>query len=95
MDVPDNNDMFEMGIYEASGTSIHNVEEDIESWAMQSMPLMSDLSSDSQRTPLVSLPLDSSGMYHTTLCYGMVSRSLILLSAMSVPIVCVVAHSDL
>ena len=57
----------------ASSTSIHNVEEGIESWATQSMPLTSDPSSDSQATPLESLPLDSPVKYPTALCYGMVS----------------------
>jgi hypothetical protein len=73
----------------ASGTSIHNVEEGIESWVTQSMPLASDMSSDSQGTPLQSLLLDSPVKYPTALCYGMVSCILILLSAMSVSIVCV------
>jgi hypothetical protein len=57
----------------ASSTSIHNVEEGIESWATQSMPLTSNPPSDPQGTPLESLPLDSPFKYPTALCYGMVS----------------------
>ena len=73
----------------ASGTSIHNVEEGIESWAMQAMPLTSDPSSDSQGTPLETLLFDSPIRDPTCLCYGMVSCTLILLSAMSASIVSV------
>lgn len=67
----------------ARGASIHNVEEDIESWATQAMPLTSDISFDSQGVPLESLPLDSRVRDPTFLCYGMVSCNSILLSASS------------
>ena len=75
-----------MRINGASGTSIHNVEEGIESWATQAMPLTSDPSSDLQGTSLESLLLDSPVRDPTCLCYGMVSYTLILLLAMSASI---------
>jgi len=78
--------MFEMNV--ASDTSVRNVEEDIESWATQSMPLTRELVSDTQETSSESLLLDPPVRCHTSICYGMVSYASILLTA-NIPIVCV------
>ncbi len=71
--------MLEVEINQARSTPIHNVEEDIESWAMQAMPLTREPVSDSQGTRLEPLPLDYSNRDSVDLCYGMVSRNLFLL----------------
>jgi hypothetical protein len=70
-----------MDVDAASGTSIHNVEEGIEWWATQSMPLMIDLLLDSDETPSTTLPSDISVGDRAVVSYGMVSCTSILLSA--------------
>jgi hypothetical protein len=65
--------MLQMDIERDSGTSIHNVEEGIECWATQSMPLMIDPSFDSQESSPAVLPPAAPASDIAVICYGMVS----------------------
>ncbi|KAG0649190.1 ATP-dependent helicase GTA, partial [Hyphodiscus hymeniophilus] len=74
-DFLDVNGMLGVEMDGAIGTSIHNVEEGIESWATEAMPLTGDLSYDSQATPSESFPPDSITRDPAYLCYGMIYRT--------------------
>jgi hypothetical protein len=72
-DFPDGNGLLGMDIDAASGTSIHNVEEGIEWWATQSMPLMIDPLLDLDKTASTPLPPNIPVSDSTIVSYGMVS----------------------
>lgn len=78
---------FEMGTEETNSTSMHNVEEGIESWATQLMPLMNDPLSNSHGAQIQSLPSNASVEHSADVCYGMVGRILFFPSATRVFII--------
>lgn len=80
--------MFQMELEGPSGAVIHNVEENIEWWATQSMPAAIDPLLDLQETLPGPMPSDFTVSEPTLVCYGMVSNpfsssSLLLASLLS------------
>jgi hypothetical protein len=73
-DFPNGNDVLQMDIDGASGTSTHIVEEGIEWWATHSMPSIDPLL-DSQVTPPEGVSTDGPVNESTIICYGMVGTS--------------------
>jgi hypothetical protein len=72
-DFPDGNDVFRMESEGPGGVAIHNVEEGIEWWAMQSMPAVIDPLLDSQESIVEPIPSDFTVDGPIIVCYGMVS----------------------
>lgn len=77
-DFPNGGDALQINIDQDSGLSIHNVEENIECWATQTMPLMIDPSLDSQESSQQASPPDVPVGDTALVCYGMVSHTLLL-----------------
>jgi hypothetical protein len=77
-DFPNGSDALQINIDEDSGVSIHNVEENIECWATQTMPLMIDPSFDSQESFQQAIPPVIPMGDTAAVCYGMVSYALLL-----------------
>ena len=80
------NDVLLVENYEGLDTSIHAVEEDIEQWVLQSMPLVIEAPSDLQKPPSETMKLTSVESSTTQLCYGMVCLTNRLLSAVEIHI---------